>query len=288
MRRGLIVAIAVALVVVAACGGGSKARPPAAGAAPALPAPNEPLPQDPQALAARLTQVSDGLDTAIGAWLGGGNRARGAPRGAVSLQGLYVQRAYRLLARRSRLASRTLPYLPARLRGSARDSVAALRDLMRLTPPSPKHRRFRIGQAAPAAELVSFYRAAQRRFGVSWNVLAAVNLVETDFNRIRSSSSAGAQGPMQFMASTWRMYGLGGNVHDPHDAILGAANYLHRSGAPDSYRQALYHYNPSPLYVDAVLRYAREMAASAQAFFRFYPWQVFVRTSSGDRRITGP
>lgn len=283
-----MVAIAVALVVVAACGSGSKAHPPTAGAAVAPPAPNEPLPQDPQALAARLTQVSDGLDAAIGDWLGSGNPSQGAPPGAVSLDGLYVQRAYRLLARRPRLASRTLPYLPASLRRSATDSVAALRDLMRLTPPSPKHRRFKTGQAAPAGRLLSFYRAAQRRFGVGWNVLAAVNLVETDFNRIRSSSSAGAEGPMQFMASTWRVYGLGGNVDDPHDAILGAANYLHRSGAPASYRQALYHYNPSPLYVDAVLRYARQMRTSARAFFRFYPWQVFIRTSSGERRITSP
>jgi membrane-bound lytic murein transglycosylase B len=123
---------------------------------------------------------------------------------------------------------------------------------------------------------------------VAWTVLASVNFVETDFNRIRSSSSAGAQGPMQFMRSTWREYDLGGNLRDPHDAILGAANFLHRSGAPRSYRRALYSYNPSPLYVDAVLRYARRMAADRRAFYGYFAWQVFVTTPSGERRLTGP
>ena len=93
---------------------------------------------------------------------------------------------------------------------------------------------------------------------------------------------------MQFLPSTWRQYGLGGDLHDPHDAILGAANYLHQSGAPGSYRRALYAYNPSPLYVDAVLRYARQMASDGRAFYGYYAWQVFVRTPAGDRRLTGP
>jgi Transglycosylase SLT domain len=82
------------------------------------------------------------------------------------------------------------------------------------------------------------------------------NYAESKFGRVVSASSAGAQGPMQFIPSTWAAYGLGGDVHDPHDAILGAANYLHASGAPADYRVALYHYNPVPEYVDAVMRYA--------------------------------
>ena len=87
-------------------------------------------------------------------------------------------------------------------------------------------------------------------------MLAAVNFVESGFGKLRNDSVAGAQGPMQFMPATWRAYGLGGNVHDAHDAIVGAANYLRANGAPARMRNALYHYNPSPLYVDAVLRYA--------------------------------
>jgi membrane-bound lytic murein transglycosylase B len=287
MRRGTIIVAALALVVVGACGGGSRARGPATAQPPALPSPTEALPHDAGALASRLTEVSDALNRSIDAWLRDGNPSQGAPPEAVNLQALYVQRAYRLLAQRPHLASQTLPRLPARLGRSASETVAALRDLMRLTPPSHR-RRFKTGPAAPAGQLLGFYRSAQRRFGVAWNVLASVNFVETDFNRIRSSSSAGAQGPMQFLPATWHVYGLGGDLHDPHDAILGAANYLHRSGAPASYRQALYAYNPSPLYVDAVLRYARRMAVDRRAYFAFFAWQVFVRTTSGDRRITGP
>jgi membrane-bound lytic murein transglycosylase B len=288
MRRSLIAAVALAAVIVAACGGGgSTARTSTQTPAPSPPSPTEPLPHDAAALADRLTQVSDDLNTSIDSWLSTGDPSQGAPPDPITLQALYVQRAYRLLAKRPHLATLTLRRLPARLRRPAADTVAALRDLMRLTPPTHR-RKFKTGQAAPAGRLLRFYREAQRRFGIAWNVLASVNFVETDFNRIRSSSSAGAQGPMQFIPATWRVYGLGGNLHDPHDAILGAANYLHRSGAPGSYRHALYAYNPSSLYVDAVLRYAHRMAVDRRAFYGYYAWQVFVRTPSGDRRLTGP
>jgi membrane-bound lytic murein transglycosylase B len=90
------------------------------------------------------------------------------------------------------------------------------------------------------------------------------------------------------MPATWRAYGLGGDVHDPHDAILGAANYLHATGAPGSYRRALYRYNPSSLYVDAVLRYVRWIRADPRAFLVLYSRQVFVRTPRGLVRLTGP
>jgi hypothetical protein len=93
---------------------------------------------------------------------------------------------------------------------------------------------------------------------------------------------------MQFMPATWRRYGLGGDVQDAHDAILGAANYLHASGAPDDLRTALHHYNPSSAYVDAVLRYARRIGADRTMFYALYSWQVFVKTPRGDRRVTGP
>jgi membrane-bound lytic murein transglycosylase B len=272
---------------VVGCGGGPKAHPSAAVVTPNLPSTNEALPQGPGPLGDRLTEVSDALNGSIDSWRRSGDPSRSAPPAAVTLQALYVQRVIRLLARRPRLASLTVARVPARLRPSVRDSVTALRDLMRLTPPS-RNRRFKTGPAVPAGRLLGFYRAAQRRFGVAWNVLASVNFVETNFNRIRSSSSAGALGPMQFLTETWRRYGLGGDVHDPHDAIFGAANYLHRSGAPAGYRRALFAYNPSPLYVDAVLRYARRMAVDPRAYYGFYAWQVFVRTPSGDRRITGP
>ena len=61
---------------------------------------------------------------------------------------------------------------------------------------------------------------------------------------------------MQCIPSTSATYGCG-DVHDPHAAILAAARFLHAGGAPANERAALYRYNPSPLYVSAVERYAR-------------------------------
>src|SRR5204863_3612947 len=177
--------------------------------------------------------------------------------------------------------------VPAAIARQVRTNLTAKRELWRLTP-STHRRRFRTGPALPPAKLLRYYREAERRFGVRWSVLAAVNLVESAFNKLRNNSATGAQGPMQFMPATWRAYGLGGDVHDPHDAILGAANYLHANGAPRDLERALHGYNPSSGYVDAVLRYARRLGADRYAFYELYSWQVFVRTPGGDRRVTGP
>jgi len=181
----------------------------------------------------------------------------------------------------------TLALVPKDLTSISRDLLAAQRELYRLTP-SIGVQTIKVARPRPAPQLLSYYREAQRRFKVSWNVLAAVNFVETKFGKLRSASAAGAQGPMQFMPATWRRYGLGGNVQDAHDAILGAANYLHASGAPEDLRNALHHYNPSSAYVDAVLRYARRIGADRTMFYELYSWQVFVKTPRGDRRVTGP
>jgi membrane-bound lytic murein transglycosylase B len=89
---------------------------------------------------------------------------------------------------------------------------------------------------------------------------------------VKSDSVAGAKGPMQFIPSTWRIYGHGGDIHDPHDAILAAANLLHANGAPASYARALRSYNDSGLYVDAVTRYAREIAANPYGLYYLYCW----------------
>src|SRR5207253_2894984 len=190
----------------------------------------------------------------------------------VTLHALYEQRLLRLLSRNKQLADRTLRLLPTKLAGFAGDAVVAHRELVRLTPPL-RTRTVHVGPAAPAGDLLRWYHEAERRFGVAWRVLAAVNFVESAFGKLRSASAAGAQGPMQFTRSSWRTYGLGGNVHDPHDAILGAANYLRAAGAWGNIRRALYAYNPSRLYVDAVLRYARRIGADIHAYYAFYSWQ---------------
>ena len=93
---------------------------------------------------------------------------------------------------------------------------------------------------------------------------------------------------MQFLPATWRAYGLGGDIYDPRDSILAAANYLRASGANQNLRRALYSYNHSTLYVNAVLAYARVIGRDVRAFYSFHAWQVFVRTPDGYRRITTP
>ena len=73
---------------------------------------------------------------------------------------------------------------------------------------------------------------------------------------------------MQFLPATWRAYGMGGDVHDPHDAIMGVGNLLRAGSAPGDYRRALFAYNPSRLYVDAVPRYAGRIASEPPRVLR--------------------
>jgi membrane-bound lytic murein transglycosylase B len=281
VARPVLGAAACALAAALLAAGGTEPPEPSP---PPVPKPNERLPHQAGVLADRLTEVADAARDSIEEWRDDGT-SRGDPPTAVIHQALYHQRVHRLLAEHRRLARHTIARLPSRHAKPARRLTAAIRKLRQLAGP-PRRRKFRTGSALAAGVLERYYHRAQRRFHVGWRVLAAVNLVETVFNRLRNKSSAGARGPMQFIPATWRQYGMGGNVRDPHDAIMGAANYLHASGAPRNYRRALHAYNPSGLYVGAVLRYARHM--TGDGYLLLYNWQVFVRTPSGERRLTGP
>jgi membrane-bound lytic murein transglycosylase B len=247
------------------------------------PPPDQPIPREPAALAGALTATTRELRGEIEAWGGAG-----ATPEAVTLHALYQQRMYRLIARKRALGDAVLARLPDDVRGEARDTVRARRALLAIPPSGTLRPRIRAGEPEPAERLRAHYARAQRRFGVGWHVLAAVNFVETGFGRLRNMSTAGARGPMQFIPATWRAYGLGGDVNDPRDAILGAANYLHANGAPRDYRRALFHYNHSSHYVDAVLHYARRIRRDERAFYAYYAWQVYVRRDGRVRRITGP
>jgi membrane-bound lytic murein transglycosylase B len=249
------------------------------------PPPGAPIPRDPGRLAARLHETTHQLDSAVDRWRGSAPAAR--PPADVTLYALYQQRIVITLTARRTVGEAVLRRLPASEARPLRSELLARRELGRLSRPRPLG-AFRTGRADPATLLQRYYVTAQRRFGVGWHVLAAVNFVESAFNKLRNTSTAGAQGPMQFLPATWRAYGLGGNVRDPHDAILGAANYLHANGAPRNYRRALFRYNPSSSYVDAVLRYARLIRTDPRAFYVFYSRQVFVRTPHGLVRLTGP
>jgi membrane-bound lytic murein transglycosylase B len=267
----LVAALTAAASVAAlvACDGESPQPDMEAPGAP--PAPDATVPNAPRALSVRLSTEDAALRRAIRGWRVEGHPARGAPPHEVTRRAAYIQRALRLLSRRPHLAAATIRRLPPRMAHEARQVTLALRDLRKLSAGWPAH-RVRTGRAKPLGALLAYYRAAQRRFGVGWHVLAAVNLVESAFGRVRTQSVAGAQGPMQFMPTTWRAYGMGGDVSAPRDAILGAANLLRHAGAPRSYARALYTYNPSPLYVDAVRRYARLIARDRDAVYFLYSW----------------
>jgi hypothetical protein len=235
-----------------------------------------------------LDRTTTELHRMIDFWREYGDPAVGRPPEPVERAALEQQRLFLRLGHEPRRAQAVLAELRGPVRHHARATIRARLALGRMgTNPRPL-RTFRMGRPLPAGVLLRHYRRAQERFGVGWHVLAAVNFIESAFGRVRSPSSAGALGPMQFMPPTWRAYGLGGSVYDPRDAIMGAANYLRASGAPRNYWGALYAYNHSASYVEAVLRYAAQMKRDVRSFYTYYSWQVFVRTPSGLRRVTGP
>jgi soluble lytic murein transglycosylase-like protein len=259
VRRLLAAVAGLALLVAPGCGSSSS---PWAGAPPA----------DAGELAAKLSAADRAWRQAAASWTKGGIPGTEPPP-TLTGPGEYVERALDLLSRRPGLAAATVRRLRGPLAGQTRELTAALRDLHRLSAGwAGPGGGIELAMPAPLDELLRSYREAERRFGVDWHVLASINLVESSFGRARNASSAGAKGPMQFIASTWRSYGLGGNVFDPHDAIIGAANYLHASGAPTDYGSALFSYNRSRLYVDAVQRYARLIAADRSTLFLLYSW----------------
>jgi membrane-bound lytic murein transglycosylase B len=136
--------------------------------------------------------------------------------------------------------------------------------------------------------LKQYYTTARGRFRIPRTIMASVNFVETKFGRVLGPSSAGARGPMQFLPSTWDAYGNGGNIWDPHDAIMGAGRYLEASGAPERMYDALHAYNPSDAYVRTILIYADQMRRKPFRYLNYYWWQVFVRTKDGAEQMTGP
>jgi soluble lytic murein transglycosylase-like protein len=139
---------------------------------------------------------------------------------------------------------------------------------------------WKIVAPAPIPELMGYYKEAEATFGVPWPYLAAIHLVETRMGRIRGLSSAGAQGPMQFMPATWAQYGRG-DVNDAHDAIMGAARYLVAAGAPGNMPRALFAYNHANAYVNALIAYADVMKADPAAYRGYWGWQVYYPTKDG-------
>jgi hypothetical protein len=118
--------------------------------------------------------------------------------------------------------------------------------------------------------LLPIYQSAGIQYGIRWEILAAINEIETDYGRNLNVSSAGALGWMQFIPSSWKMYGTDANKdgkkdpYNPVDAIFAAARYLkaagYKDGDAESVRRAIFAYNHADWYVDSVLLRARLIA----------------------------
>ena len=112
--------------------------------------------------------------------------------------------------------------------------------------------------------LLPIYQSCGTEYGVPWQVLASINKIETAFGTNLNVSSAGAQGWMQFIPSTWASYGVDANndgrkdPYNPVDAICAAARYLRAAGGDHDIRQAVYAYNHADWYVDEVLLGAQQ------------------------------
>jgi Transglycosylase SLT domain/Peptidase family M23 len=114
--------------------------------------------------------------------------------------------------------------------------------------------------------LLPIYQAAGIEYGIRWEILAAINEIETDYGRNLNVSSAGALGWMQFMPPTWAAYGVDANKdgrkdpYNPVDAIFAAARYLKAANYENDVRAAIWAYNHADWYVDSVLLRARLIA----------------------------
>jgi len=260
-------ALVLALVVAVGCSGGGgrgKGKPV-----------NEPediaVPSDAAQAAASLARVERAL------------RAPKTRPTEINRLGREQQNAYRALRVHPRWLEDVVARLPADVQPIVTANERAGRDLQALGGKGPRPRQlpdWHIVSPLPVEVLRAYYGEAEAASGIPWAYLASIHLVETRLGRIRATSSAGAQGPMQFIPETWARYGQG-DINDNYDAILAAARLLQANGGPGDMGRALLRYNNSNRYVDAVESYAQLMLSDERAFLGYYQWQVYSATTDG-------
>ena len=209
-----------------------------------------------------------------------------APADAVAAAGRHQQLLYRRLGSHPEWQTMVRASLPGDVL-AAFDRNLAARMAVSLTKPVPPLATvpaWRIRPPRPIEELLAYYHEAEAKTGVPWYYIAAINLVETRVGRIQGLSTAGAQGPMQFLPSTWTSC-CTGNIDDDHDAIVGAATYLKRSGAPAQIDRAILQYNPNQTYLVMVTSYAEVMRDDPLAYRGYHAWEVFYSSSAGSMHL---
>lgn len=280
MRRALtVIVLSLLVILLAACASTAQVAPSSNPVALHLTGPtviDQPDPHRPDATllsAATVASELNDIEVAI--------RQTNLPDSAYITLGQRQQRAYHVLAAHPEWVNSVLASVAPVVRPAIEANLGAAQQIGDLNGISTAMPHWKIITPPPPETLLSYYQQAQQIYGVAWQYLAAINLIETNMGRIQGLSSAGAQGPMQFMPSTWAYYGQG-DVNNPHDAILAAGRYLHAHGAPQDMTRAVYAYNPSMLYVRAVQLYAQEMLDNARTFLAYYNWEVYLPTPSGD------
>jgi len=199
-----------------------------------------------------------------------------SPAQALAGAGRFEQLAIQALTHEPHAAQRaTIAGLEPSGAAAMRAGLNGASALARLNASRRALPSWRIVRPPPPQTLLGYFKSTQARFHVPWQYLAAIEFVETQFGRVQGLSSAGAEGPMQFMPATWARYGRG-DVHDQRAAIESAARYLTANGAPRDMPDALFHYNPSTDYIRVVSAYANHMRADPRAYYGYYWWRVIL------------
>ena len=233
------------------------------------------VPADPATAAALLTRVEEAL------------RSQATPEADLPALGHQQQVIYRVLAHRRPQATLVRAALAERWRPVLDLHLAARREFIAMHNPArrPTHLpAWRIRPPERAENLLRYYREAAAATGIPWEVLAAVNLVESGMGRIDGVSVADARGPMQFLPSTWAEPGIGngGDIRDSRTAIGAAARYLVRRGGLKDIRKGLWGYNNSDHYGRAVLAYAALLRKDPAAYRGLYHWEIHFAAAAGD------